>query len=146
MCEACHKNQPDSYTCAKQLRDAGSFVEKLLWRVLRHNASHTKTKFRYQHPISPYIVDFACLSARLIVEIDGSSHDATPEWDRKREQFLKAQGFELMRISNAEVLNDVVVVAETIMHRAEELQQNRWNGSNPSPKLQSNFDPPARGG
>jgi very-short-patch-repair endonuclease len=72
--------------------------------------------------------------------------DAPLSGDKKRQQYLTEQGFQIMRFSNRDVLRDVDAVVATILHKAEELQQNRWKEQNPSPKLQSNFDPPARGG
>jgi histidinol dehydrogenase len=140
-----HKNQPQSQRRAHALRQTGSIVEKLLWRAVPEQEKQFDVKFRYQHPISPYVVDFACLAARLVVEIDGMSHDSNIERDRERQKYLEQQGFKIVRFSNADVLKDVTAIAVTMCEEARQLQETRWD-KNPSPNAQSAFDPPARGG
>jgi very-short-patch-repair endonuclease len=72
--------------------------------------------FRRQHPIGRYIVDFACLRAKIVVEIDGSQHgepDAATN-DAARTAYLNTHGFRVLRFWNADVLRNGVEVAETI--------------------------------
>jgi very-short-patch-repair endonuclease len=140
-----HKNLPENIRRAKVLRQSGSVIEKILWNVLRLSREQKEIKFRYQHPLRPYIVDFVCLPARLVVEIDGPSHDASSEKDQCRQKLLEDKGYMIVRFSNADVLNDVHAVASTIRQKAKELLQHRWN-TDPSPKSPCDFDPPARGG
>ncbi|MBY0429096.1 MAG: DUF559 domain-containing protein, partial [Alphaproteobacteria bacterium] len=64
--------------------------EQKLWNSLRLASKSSSIRFRRQHPISPYIVDFVCLSARLVIEVDCFSHDAQIEYDAARETFLKS--------------------------------------------------------
>lgn len=113
---ASHKNNSDDYQRAKQLRKLAPITEQKLWNALRLASKGSSVRFRRQHPITPYIVDFVCLSARLVIEVDGLSHDAQIKYDAVREAFLKSQGFQIIRFSNQQVLEDAPAVAETIMH------------------------------
>ncbi|MDP3676858.1 MAG: endonuclease domain-containing protein [Novosphingobium sp.] len=79
-------------------------AERALWRVLRARRL-CGWKFRRQVRIDPYIVDFVCFSARVIVEADGSQH-AESESDAVRDAFLKAQGFRVLRFWNNDVLTN----------------------------------------
>lgn len=82
-----------------------TFAEAKLWRMVR-GRGFEDLKFRRQVPIGPYVVDFLCKSARLIVELDGGIHDA-PFYDREkaaaRESWLQDQGFTVLRFRNAEL-------------------------------------------
>lgn len=71
-------------------------------------------KFRRQHPIEPYFADFACVSRKLIVELDGGYYDQTTERDLKREKYLMVKGCQVMRFGNEEVLEDAEAVARAI--------------------------------
>jgi very-short-patch-repair endonuclease len=115
-----HKNRSENCRNAKRLRQEGSLIERILWRALRTNPEQKEIKFRYQHPIRPYIVDFACLAARVIVEVDGLSHDVSPNIDQQRQKFLEDEGYYVMRFSNAEVWKNVAAVAEIIRSTARE--------------------------
>ena len=70
-------------------------AERKLWRELRLH--QMGVKFRRQHPVGRYVVDFACIEARLCIEIDGSQHAARSAYDMARTEFLKAEGFEVLR-------------------------------------------------
>jgi very-short-patch-repair endonuclease len=82
-------------------------AEIILWTVLKGRA--LGWKFRRQHPIGPYIADFACLEAGLVVEVDGATHasDAQTEKDVRRTYFLKAQGFSVLRVTNLDIYEDL---------------------------------------
>ena len=89
---------------ARELRQEGTKAEELLWELLR-NRQLSGMKFRRQHQIGDYIVDFFCPESSLVVELDGEVHDQ-PEVaakDRARETWLKAQGMRVLRFSNDEV-------------------------------------------
>lgn len=88
---------------ARELRRDMTDAERLLWRHLR--ASQLGYRFRRQHPIGPYIVDFACLSAKLVIELDGGQH-ADSASDAHRDAFLRRQGFRVLRFWNNEVLQN----------------------------------------
>ena len=99
---------------AKQLRRTMTKAEVLLWAHLRRNAMGAK--FRRQHPIGPYIADFACVERMLVVEVDGATH-ATPEertHDRVRTALLNAQGWRVLRVQNSDVYENLDGVWRTI--------------------------------
>ncbi|MEJ1166942.1 DUF559 domain-containing protein [Variovorax sp. CCNWLW186] len=72
--------------------------ERKLWSGLR--SEQLGVKFRRQHPLGNYITDFACLDPKLIVELDGSQHQAQEGYDAQRDAFLHAQGFEVLRFGS----------------------------------------------
>lgn len=88
--------------------------EGLLWQQLRQRP--LGVKFRNHHPIGNLVVDFYCASCRLVIEIDGIAHDMgdNPERDRRRDAWLRSEGFELMRIPATEVLRDPAQVAASL--------------------------------
>jgi very-short-patch-repair endonuclease len=75
-------------------------------------------KFRRQHPIEPYIADFYCHAARLVIELDGRSHDNCSDHDKERSKFLGELGLMTLRISNDDVLNNLDGVMEFIAEAA----------------------------
>ncbi len=103
---------------ARQLRRDISLPERVLWQQLRLRPGGSK--FRRQHPIGPYVVDFCCLSARFVVEVDGSAHDNTDrvKFDGRRTGFLKDNGFRVLRVNASRVLADAVSVGDVIAVRA----------------------------
>ena len=98
---------------ARSLRRNATDAELLLWRHLRARRL-AGWKFRRQVVISPYIADFICLEARLIVEADGGQHmdNATP--DAKRTVFLESRGYRVIRFWNHEILGNIEGVLEQI--------------------------------
>lgn len=143
-----HEGDSSSYKLAKRLRQSGSIVEKILWKIVREQSKNKEVKFRYQHPIQPYVVDFVCLPARLIVEIDGASHDTAADIDRIHQNYLENQGFCVLRFTNDEVMKDACSVANSMIETAQVRQQERWTQTPPRifSVRQKKFDPPARGG
>lgn len=87
---------------ARTLRRDQTELEKSLWSLLRDRRL-AAYKFKRQHPIPPYIVDFVCLDRRVIVELDGGQHAAQEEYDSKRDAFLTAQGYRILRFWNNEL-------------------------------------------
>ncbi|MFZ1988395.1 MAG: endonuclease domain-containing protein [Alphaproteobacteria bacterium] len=71
-------------------------------------------RFRRQFKLGSYIVDFVCLAARLIIEIDGPSHHQTVDYDEARTKWLNSQGFHVMRFSNADVMSNLEGVVRTV--------------------------------
>ena len=100
---------------AKKLRSTMSLPEVLLWNRLRGNPMGVK--FRKQHPLGDYVIDFFCASGRIAVEIDGIAHDRgdRPMRDSRRDAWLRRQSVEVLRIPAAEVLRDVAAVADAIV-------------------------------
>jgi len=115
---AVHKSTKDDAKRARELRNGSSFVERKLWRVLSVQSRQCGLRFRRQHPIHPFIIDFACLSVQLIVEIDGVSHDSTRAYDIKRDSFLKSLGYDVLRFSNQQVCENAEGVVVEILDRA----------------------------
>lgn len=88
-------------------------AEKLLWRHLR-GGQFDGFKFRRQHPCGQYILDFVCLEARLVIEVDGGQHVRQQMHDQLRTAWLEHKGFRMLRFWNHEVLNDLDSVKEAI--------------------------------
>lgn len=98
---------------ARRLRVTMTDAERELWRRLRAGQL-AGWKFRRQHTVPPYIVDFICLAANLIVELDGSQH--TPQSDAVRTRFLEAQGFRILRFWDNDALLNTDAVVEAIFN------------------------------
>ena len=96
---------------ARRLRRQLSLPEMLLWRLLRLN--RRELRFRKQHPIGPFVADFYCPAAKMVIEIDGAVHDRRQDADSGRDAYMRALGLTVMRIPAAEVLADPEGVAET---------------------------------
>ncbi len=98
---------------ARALRQNQTDAERLLWKYLR-NRQLFGYKFRRQVPIGPYIIDFVCLSLKLIVEVDGSQHMSNINYDYTRTQYLEDHGFHVVRFWNNEVLAQIDPVLEAL--------------------------------
>jgi very-short-patch-repair endonuclease len=98
---------------AKALRKRLTDSERLLWRHLRAKQAGG-LKFRRQESIGKYIVDFVCHEKRIVIEVDGSQHSLDKECDEKRDQWLKEQGYNVLRFWNNEVLENIEGVLEVI--------------------------------
>ena len=95
---------------AKSLRRRMTDAEIILWSRLRYNPIH---KFRRQHPVGPYVADFACVLPRVIIEVDGTTHGTDKEvaHDLHRDSYLKSRGWRVIRFTNQDVyksLDDLV--------------------------------------
>jgi very-short-patch-repair endonuclease len=91
---------------ARQLRRDATYPERVLWGVLRDRRLNG-VKFRRQHAIGPYIVDFYCSSHGLVVEPDGRSHDDRGIEDRRRQEYLESVAkLTVFRVGNDDVLHD----------------------------------------
>jgi len=86
--------------------------ERRLWALLRRN--RFGVRFRRQHPIGPYVADFYCHAHRLIIEIDGQTHDYTTEQDQRRTEWLESQGYRILRFSNEQIRDNIEGVAYVI--------------------------------
>jgi adenine-specific DNA-methyltransferase len=111
---------------ARALRKGMTDAERLLWRHLR-NREVDGCKFRRQHPVGPFIVDFVCIEKWLIIELDGGQHAFSSTKDEKRTRFLESKGYRVLRFWNNDVLKETEAVLITI-------QQALFNPSpRPSP-------------
>jgi very-short-patch-repair endonuclease len=114
-----HVNPPLPTTAlehAKDLRRNSTDAERRLWQHLRASRLNG-FKFRRQHPIPPYIVDFVCASEYLVVELDGSQH--TDASDAARTRFLEARGLRVLRFWDNDVLSNTDAVLEAILNIVE---------------------------
>ena len=100
---------------ARSLRREDTDAEARLWRALRDRRLGG-WKWRRQVPCGPYIADFLCDSAKLIVELDGSQHAEQADYDARRTRYLKTLGFRVLRFWNGDVLPDPDGVCLTILH------------------------------
>lgn len=103
---------------AKNLRKNSTDTEKHLWFYLR--ANRLGYKFKRQVPIGTYIIDFACLEKRLLIELDGGQHLDNQTYDMERTVWLNAHGFKVLRFWNNEVLQQTTSVIELIMQALAE--------------------------
>ena len=97
---------------ARTMRHQPTPEERALWALLRDRRLEGY-KFRRQRSIAPYIVDFVCLDRGLIIEVDGSQHSETG-YDQRRDDFLRAQGFRVLRVWNDDVLNNLAGVFDLV--------------------------------
>lgn len=106
---------------AKLLRKEQTEAEKKLWSKLR-NRRLNGYKFKRQVPKGPYVVDFYCADARLIIELDGGQHadDAAVKHDAKRTRYLQESGFRVLRFWNNEIFENLDGVAYTIWSKLQE--------------------------
>ena len=98
---------------ARDKRREPTPAEDALWQMLRLMRPGGM-KFRRQHAIGPYIVDFYSVRAQLVIEVDGSSHDGRVEEDTARQTDLEALGLIVLRFTNEQVLNDPLEVVNRI--------------------------------
>ncbi|MFZ2997341.1 endonuclease domain-containing protein [Sphingobium sp.] len=105
---------------ARQLRGAMSLPEVKLWQVLRERPGGLK--FRRQHPSGPYVADFYCHEARLVIEVDGEGHNRgdAPLSDERRDGWFAARGLLVLRIPAMTILNELDTAVAGIMATANE--------------------------
>jgi very-short-patch-repair endonuclease len=105
---------------ARRLRRSMTKAECALWVELRR-LPLKGTHFRRQAPFGPFIADFLCHRARLIVEVDGGSHDSLERssHDAERQQWIESRGYRVLRFTNAEVLADARMVARAVFAVAD---------------------------
>ncbi len=111
---------------ARKLRKQNTDAELRLWYYLRAKRT-LSLKWRRQHPIPPYVADFYCHQARLVVELDGGQHDA--EQDLRRTVYIRSQGIEIIRFWN----HDVLLSTDAVMDEILRVVLERTLSPNPSP-------------
>ena len=115
------ENQDMNIALARRrvLRGRATEAERILWRLLRARR-FLKLKFRRQHPVGPYIVDFYCARHRLAVELDGGQHFTLEglAYDKRRTDYLAARSIRVLRFTNRELFENSDGVLETI-HQAK---------------------------
>jgi very-short-patch-repair endonuclease len=114
---------PELTLFARDMRKDPTRAEAILWWCLRGRS--LGVRFRRQVPIGPYIADFACLSHRIVVEIDGLTHDEPEQvqYDRSRDQWMQSRGWTVIRTTDDEVWsNRETVIGEILIA----LGQDPW--------------------
>jgi very-short-patch-repair endonuclease len=98
---------------ARDLRKNLTNAERILWNQLRLKqvGGH---KYRRQHPLGNYIVDFVCLEKRLVIELDGGQHAEQSLYDENREAWIISQGYQVLRFWNNQIFNELDAVKQTI--------------------------------
>ena len=114
---------------ARNLRKDPPHCEKIVWQLLR-SRSVDGLKFRRQHAIDFFVVDFYCADAQLVIEIDGPTHEI--EADMKRDAYLSNQGYKVLRFSNEQVIAERNAVLEAIWQAAHE-RLNSSSHPHPNP-------------
>ncbi len=112
----------DLHQRSRQLRHDATFPERLLWGHLRAGRL-AGWKFRRQHLIESFVVDFYCHDARLAIELDGDSHNGRAAYDAKRTEILIAAGVSVLRILNDDILRDLDSVLEYILRECHQRTQ-----------------------
>lgn len=105
------------------MRHTATDAEHLMWQLLRAKR-FMNLKFRRQHVIKPYILDFYCHEIGLVIELDGSQHatDDAMEYDAERRQFLEALGLTIVRYWNHDVLGRTDAVLDDLWLKCDELK------------------------
>ncbi|MCL6250115.1 DUF559 domain-containing protein [Altererythrobacter sp. KTW20L] len=114
---------PRNTTRARGLRNAATPAERLLWQYLARN--RVGAKFSRQMPVGPYYADFLCRELQLVVECDGISHDRDPAADARRDAAMRANGYHVLRFTNADVLGNVEGVVHMIAAEVARLRASR---------------------
>ena len=115
------KLDPQLLEFAKTMRSNATDAENLMWQLIRAKR-FMNLKFRRQHVIAPYIVDFYCHELGLVIELDGSQHGADDaiEYDAERTKYLEALDLSVVRYCNHEVLGRTDVVLEDLWQKCTE--------------------------
>ena len=108
------KVEPKKIRAARALRQRETDLEYRLWRQLR-NRRFAKLKFRRQHPIGPYVADFACPAAKLVIEIDGPWHEKRLVQDAARTEKLRTYGYDVVRFSIDDGTSELTSLIEAIV-------------------------------
>jgi very-short-patch-repair endonuclease len=108
---------------ARRLRRKSTDAEKRLWRALRDRRCRGH-KFRRQHPVPPYVLDFYCEELKLAIELDGSGHGVEDQkaHDERRTQFLERQGIRVIRFRNYSLLVEGSRLTEWLWREVEKME------------------------
>ena len=123
--ETRHRIHPTIRQFARELRQPQTPAEATLWRQLRNR--NLGFKFRRQHEIEIFIIDFYCAEVKLCIEIDGDSHLTTEqqEYDTARTEYLESLGRRVIRFTNSDVRYNIHAVAQAIIDTCNELKNKK---------------------
>ncbi|WP_299407498.1 endonuclease domain-containing protein [Acaryochloris sp. IP29b_bin.148] len=110
---------PAIIAAARRLRLNLTTAEQKLWKALQKRQL-SGLKFRCQHPISSFIVDFYCPQCRLVIELDGDIHNQQVEYDEARTEQLNQLGYRVIRFHNSDVMHHLEHVLQQIRHASEQ--------------------------
>jgi very-short-patch-repair endonuclease len=110
---------PHNIPSARDLRQRQTAAEELLWQALRGRRLHG-LKFRRQHPVGPFVLDFCCVECRLGIELDGAIHAGQEARDAERSAILADAGYRILRFPNDDLRNDLPGVLRAIHAAARE--------------------------
>ena len=119
MHQARRSGHRHNVVAARDLRARETWAEDLLWTALRGRRLDGM-KFRRQHPVGPFVLDFCCVEQRLVIELDGQVHAEQREHDAEREALLLSAGYRVLRFPNEAVRDHLSQVLETIRTAAHE--------------------------
>ncbi len=108
-----NRPSPNATTRARSLREKQTRSEGLLWSILRAEQL-CGLRFRRQHPIGPWVTDFACPAKMLVVEIDGGYHEQAFDEDLRRQEYLQQLGWTVVRFTDDNVEQDAEAVGRAI--------------------------------
>ena len=121
MAEPMNQSPTSPLKRRRALRKRSTKAETLLWYALRNRKFHG-LKFRRQHSIGPYIVDFVSIEKQLVIELDGDYHEYVEAKDKRRQHYIESKGYTVIRFVNDDVFEDVEAVLFAI---AQELGFSR---------------------
>ncbi|MCI0812370.1 MAG: endonuclease domain-containing protein [Chloroflexi bacterium] len=101
---------------ARQLRRGATDAERVLWRYIRRKQLGGY-RFRRQHPIGEFIVDFFCFEKGLVIELDGGHHSEHEDYDLNRTRCLESQGYQVLRFWNNQVMGEIEAVKQVILDK-----------------------------
>lgn len=113
MCKAIRGTSRELEQAARAMRREPTVAEQLLWGALQKKQV-AGLKFRRQHPVGRFVLDFYCPSIKLVVEVEGDIHDSQPEQDAARTTVVETYGYRAMRFRNDEVMHDLPGVVSRI--------------------------------
>ena len=116
-----HRIYPPILKAAREMRHPQTPAEATLWQALRNR--NLRYKFRRQHPIDRFVVDFYCAQVKLCIEVDGPSHldPGQNEYDAARTAFLEENGYKVIRFNNDDVRYDLDAVIDIIIRTIDSL-------------------------
>ena len=120
---------------ARSMRHQPTRAEEVLWQRLRRR-HHAGLKFRRQHPIGRFVLDFYCPELKLVIEVDGAIHETQEDRDATRMEWLKTRGYHVLRFRNDDVLHRLPLVVQRIDDAVHALRTD-----NPLPELGEGGEP-----